>query len=155
MNIFGGKITTYRRLAESALEKIGAHLPLGKGPWTAGVPLPGGDFAVDGFDDLVAKLRMDFPFMDEFWARRLVRAYGTQAADILGDAKTASDLGQDFGATLRAAEVRWLITHEYAHSAADIVWRRTKLGLRMAPEQISHLDTWIAQYRQSLSKTAG
>src|SRR5210317_852915 len=137
LNIFGGKITTYRRLAESALDQIGEHLPLGKGPWTAGVPLPGGDFAVDGFDDLVAQLRMDFPFLDEFWARRLVRAYGTQAAEILGDATTVADLGQDFGATLSEAEVRWLITHEYAQTATDIVWRRTKLGLRLTPEQIS------------------
>jgi len=154
LNIFGGKITTYRRLAETALEKIGAHLPMGKGPWTAGVPLPGGDFAVDGFDDLVAQLRMDFPFLDEFWARRLVRAYGTQAAEILGDATTVADLGQDFGATLSEAEVRWLITHEYAQTATDIVWRRTKLGLRLTPEQISHLDTWMDQHRHAMTKAA-
>jgi len=154
LNIFGGKITTYRRLAETALEKIGVHLPIGKGPWTAGVPLPGGDFAVDGFDDLVAQLRMDFPFLDEFWARRLVRAYGTQAAEILGDATTVTDLGQDFGATLSEAEVRWLITHEYAQTATDIVWRRTKLGLRLTPEQISHLDTWMDQHRHAMTKAA-
>lgn len=154
LNIFGGKITTYRRLAEAAMEKIGGYLPLARGPWTAGVPLPGGDFAVDGFDSLVAKLRANFAFLDEFWARRLVRAYGTQAAEILGDAKTAADLGQDFGATLSEAEVRWLMTYEYAHTATDIIWRRTKLGLRLAPEQISHLDEWMEQNRPSLSRAA-
>jgi glycerol-3-phosphate dehydrogenase len=116
--------------------------------------LPGGDFAVDGFDDLVAQLRMDFPFLDEFWARRLVRAYGTQAAEILGDATTAADLGQDFGDTLSEAEVRWLIANEYAQTATDIVWRRTKLGLRLTPEQISHLDTWMAQHRHAMTKAA-
>lgn len=147
LNIFGGKITTYRRLAESALEKIAGELTVTKGPWTAGVPLPGGDFAVDGFEALVREVRERFDFLSDRWARRLVRAYGTEAVAVLGDAKTADDLGKDFGATLTEAEVRWLMTHEYAHMAEDVIWRRNKLGLRMTDEDIAALDRWMAQQR--------
>lgn len=146
LNIFGGKITTYRRLAESALEKIGTVLPLAKGKWTAGVALPGGDFAHDGGPALVAGLQRDYPFLSDFWTRRLVRAYGTEARSILGDAKTAADLGQDFGATLTAAEVNWLMTHEYARSAEDVIWRRSKLGLRLTEDQVAVLDAWMPNH---------
>jgi glycerol-3-phosphate dehydrogenase len=145
LNIFGGKITTYRRLAESALEQIGTVLPLAKGKWTAGVPLPGGDFAHDGVAALVADLQRDYPFLTEYWARRLVRAYGTEARAILGTAETASDLGQDFGATLTEAEARWLIAREYAHSAEDVIWRRSKLGLRLTKVQVAALEDWMQQ----------
>ncbi|MCL6282374.1 glycerol-3-phosphate dehydrogenase [Ruegeria sp. 2012CJ41-6] len=148
LDVFGGKITTYRRLAESALEKVAKHLPNQKGPWTAGVPLPGGDFPVDGFDRLVSDLERDYPFLSAFHARRLVRAYGTEAATLLGDAKGLDDLGQDFGATLTEREVVWMMTHEYARRAEDVVWRRTKLGLRMSDAQVEQLDAWM-QRRQN------
>jgi glycerol-3-phosphate dehydrogenase len=143
LNIFGGKITTYRRLAESALDLIGQHLPVSSGPWTAGKPLPGGDFAVDGVPGLVADLRGKYGFLTESWALRLVRAYGTEAAKVLSGAAQAADLGQDFGATLTEAEVLWLMRHEYARAAEDIVWRRNKLGLRLSAEQIETLDRWM------------
>jgi glycerol-3-phosphate dehydrogenase len=143
LNIFGGKITTYRRLAESALDKIGVHFPGLSGPWTAGVPLPGGDFPVDGVAALVSDLSRDFPFLTPFWARRLVRAYGTEACIVLGTAKSSADLGKDFGATLTAAEVEWLMDREYARHAEDVVWRRNKLGLRMTADQIATLDGWM------------
>ncbi|WP_420859691.1 glycerol-3-phosphate dehydrogenase [Marivivens marinus] len=149
LNIFGGKITTYRRLAESAMEKISNHLPLAKGKWTAGVPLPGGNFPVDGVGQLVADLQSRFPFLGDFWARRLIRAYGTQATDILGNATQPTDLGQDFGATLTEAEINWLMSHEYARTAEDVVWRRNKLGLRLTAEQIKTLDDWMAQHHHS------
>ncbi len=147
LNVFGGKITTYRRLAESALEKIAPYLPTTKGAWTAGVPLPGGDFPVDGFDNLVADLNLRFPFLTDFWARRLVRAYGTEAASVLGDAASAEDLGQDFGATLTEVEVKWLMSKEYARTAEDVVWRRNKLGLRLTKDQIAALDDWMRAER--------
>ncbi len=143
LNVFGGKITTYRRLAESALDQVGrvfADLP---GAWTAGVPLPGGDFPVDGFDDLVARLQKTAPFLSVRDVRRLVRAYGTEAFDIVSDAGGAADLGQDFGAGLRENEVRWLMAHEFARRADDVVWRRSKLGLRMDAAQIAALDAWM------------
>ncbi|MGB0659205.1 MAG: glycerol-3-phosphate dehydrogenase [Mangrovicoccus sp.] len=147
LNIFGGKITTYRRLAESALEKINAELNHIKGPWTAGVPLPGGDFPVDGAAQLIQDLQADYPFLDARWAKRLVRAYGTEAREILGQAQSAADLGRDFGATLTEAEIRWLMEKEYARAAEDVVWRRNKLGLRLSPEQITALDHWMQQKR--------
>ncbi|MDF0600186.1 glycerol-3-phosphate dehydrogenase [Psychromarinibacter sp. C21-152] len=145
LNVFGGKITTYRRLAESALRRIGDHLPVSRGPWTAGVPLPGGDFPVDGVADLMAGLRRDYPFLSHDWALRLVRAYGTEARAILGDAANAGDLGRDFGATLTEAELRWLMSREFARRAEDVIWRRNKLGLRLDPAQVATLEDWMAE----------
>ena len=144
LNVFGGKITTYRRLAESALERLAPHFPQARGPWTAHVPLPGGDFPHDGVPALVAGLKARFGFLSDAWAARLVRAYGSEAAQVLGAAQTAADLGRDFGATLTEAEVRWLMAHEFARTAADVVWRRTKLGLRMTGEQVAALDAFMA-----------
>jgi glycerol-3-phosphate dehydrogenase len=154
LNIFGGKITTYRRLAEGALDKIAEHLTPTRGKWTAEVALPGGDFPVDGVARLVAELKSRYPFLSDFWALRLVRAYGTEAAEILGDAQQAADLGEDFGATLTAAEVNWLMKHEYARMAEDVIWRRNKLGLRLTAEQVRALDDWMAQRRRSRHEAA-
>ncbi len=145
LNVFGGKITTYRRLAESALEKITPFFEKDVQPWTAGVPLPGGDFPVDGVAALIAQLRAQYPFLDDRWASRLIKAYGKDAYDVLGEAKTAEDLGQNFGANLTEFEVLWLIENEFARSAEDIVWRRSKLGLRMSAQEIKLLDDWMAQ----------
>ena len=144
LNVFGGKITTHRRLAESALAKIATVLPAVKEAWTARVPLPGGDFPHDGVPALRAALLADYPFLSETWAARLIRAYGTDARVLLGAARSAVDLGQDFGATLTGAEVAWLMQHEFARQADDILWRRTKLGLRMTPAQIAALGAHMA-----------
>lgn len=143
LNIFGGKITTYRKLAENALKKL-TPLVGGGAPWTADAALPGGDFKVKERDQLVADLQADYPFLDDRWALRLIKGYGTEARVILGDAKSAGDLGQDFGATLTEAEVKWLMAKEYAVSADDVVWRRSKLGLRLTPDQIAALDAFMA-----------
>ncbi|WP_420584219.1 glycerol-3-phosphate dehydrogenase [Ruegeria sp.] len=145
LNVFGGKITTYRRLAEHALEKVAEHFPDLPGAWTAGVALPGGDFPVDGVQDLVAGLEADYCFLDRAWAERLVRAYGTDARILLGDAATTEDLGEGFGATLTARELEWLMDKEYARTAEDVVWRRNKLGLRLSAEQIARIQTWMDQ----------
>ena len=138
LNIFGGKITTYRKLAEKALEKLG-HA----GAWTAGVALPGGDFAVGDVQKLQDDLIAAYPFVDAKWAQRLIRAYGTNAAVMLGNATTLADLGQGFGATLTKREVDWLVAQEFAQTADDIIWRRSKLGLRMSVEQIAALDAYL------------
>jgi len=143
LNIFGGKITTYRKLAENALKKL-KPLIGGNDPWTAEAALPGGDFKVKERDQLVADLQADYPFLDERWALRLIKGYGTEARVIMADAKAAADLGQDFGATLTEAEVKWLMAKEYAISADDVVWRRSKLGLRLSKEQILALDAFMA-----------
>lgn len=144
LNVFGGKITTYRRLAEHALERVGEALPgAGGAAWTAGVALPGGDFPVTGVADLIARLRIAHPFLDERQARRLVRAYGTDAARLLDGARGPEDLGRDFGAGLSEREVRWLIEKEFARTAADVVWRRSKLGLRLSADQVAALAAWM------------
>ncbi|WP_420023680.1 glycerol-3-phosphate dehydrogenase [Cereibacter azotoformans] len=145
LSVFGGKITTYRRLAESAMARLAPHFPQARGPWTARVALPGGDFPWDGAPALAEALRRDFPFLGERWALRLVRAYGTDARNLLGSARNALDLGREFGATLTETEVRWLMQHEYARRAEDVVWRRSKLGLRMTAEEIAALDGWMRQ----------
>lgn len=143
LNVFGGKITTYRKLAEHALAEIAPFFPGLPGNWTAGVALPGGDFPVLGVPDLIAGLQDEFPFLTPFTVKRLVRAYGTEAREILGGAKSLTDLGQDFGLGLSQTEVRWLMQNEYAMRAEDVVWRRNKLGLRLAKGQIEDLDAWM------------
>ena len=147
LNVFGGKITTYRRLAEAALAKLAPHYP-GLGPdWTARVPLPGGDFFETGVKALIERLRVRYPFLGQAGVARMARAYGSDAFTLLGAAKSKADLGRDFGAGLSEAEVIWLMDREWARSAADVVWRRTKLGLRLSPDQIAALDTFMAERR--------
>lgn len=143
LSVFGGKITTYRKLAEAALEKLAPAFPEAGGPWTAGAPLPGGDFPVDGMAALAAGLRQAYPFLSEAWALRLCRAYGTEARAILGEARSAADLGRDFGATLSEAEIRWLVAKEFVRTAEDILWRRGKLGLRLSPAEAAALAGFL------------
>ncbi len=145
LNVFGGKITTYRRLAEAALKKLAPYFPGHGRAWTAGAPLPGGDFPVDGVPALIDGLRARYPFVDAFQANRLVRSYGTEAAAMLGAATRAEDLGQDFGAGLTERELDWLMQAEFACTAEDVVWRRSKLGLRLTPDQVSVIDAWMAK----------
>jgi glycerol-3-phosphate dehydrogenase len=144
LNVFGGKITTYRRLAETALEKIAPFLPNTGKPWTAGVALPGGDFPVDGVAALIQRLATQYAFLSDAWTLRLVKAYGLDAFNVLGDAKVESDLGQNFGSNLTEREVNWLVENEFARTAEDIVWRRTKLGLRLTTQEIKVLGAWLA-----------
>jgi len=143
VNIFGGKITTYRRLAESMLEKIESRLGKRGAAWTAGAALPGGDFPVTGFDAQTAALKTEYPFLDLAHARRLTRLYGTRARTLLGLARSISDLGQNFGADLYEAEVRYLMAHEWAVTAEDVLWRRTKRGLRLGKDQAAALETFM------------
>jgi glycerol-3-phosphate dehydrogenase len=151
LNVFGGKITTYRRLAEAAMTKLAPHLPgnASAESWTGGASLPGGDFPVTGFSALVERLLVEHPYLSPEHARRLARAYGTRAAVVLHGCRTIGDLGQRFGADLTEREVLYLMDHEWAAVAADIVWRRSKLGLRLTREEIASLDTWMASRRQS------
>jgi glycerol-3-phosphate dehydrogenase len=134
LTIYGGKITTYRRLAEVALERLGHYLRDAPA-WTAQSTLPGGDFQHGGIDGIVKSVQANWPFVSEPMARRLVRCYGTRVGQVLGTAKTMADLGPHFGAGLTGAEVRYLIRQEWARSANDIVWRRTKLGLHMSKSE--------------------
>ena len=145
LNVFGGKITTYRKLAEAAMEKL--LIDGDKSHWTAGVPLPGGDFAVDGRNDLMRGLRNKYTYLTKEWAWRLVTTYGTDSFALLGDCLKQPQLGEDFGATLTAREVEWLMQHEFAQSVEDIIWRRTKLGLKLSDEQQQAIQVWINQHQ--------
>jgi glycerol-3-phosphate dehydrogenase len=145
LSVFGGKITTYRKLAEHALEKLAPHLGAHGGGWTAGAPLPGGDFPVSEAAQRQAALQADYPFLSARQAQRMFRAYGLEARDILGPAKSRADLGRDFGAGLSEAELRWLVTHEFARSAQDVLWRRSKLGLVMTPAQTDAVADFLRE----------
>ncbi len=150
LNVFGGKITTYRRLAEAALEKLAAFLPaMSKNTtgWTAREKLPGGDFPVDGFSDLVASIRQRWPFLAEATARRLAHAYGTRVSVVLDGVRGPADLGRTFGADLTEAELHYLARHEWAITAEDVVWRRSKLGLRLSAAEIEAVERAIGAAR--------
>jgi glycerol-3-phosphate dehydrogenase len=142
LTVYGGKITTYRRLAEEALAKLAPVF--GERPaWTKRAPLPGGDFDVDGMERLIAGVRRNFSFLSERHARRLARAYGTRVRVVLGTATSSADLGPTFGSDLTAAEVRYLMTHEWAQTAEDVLWRRTKLGLRVSRDDRARLQSFM------------
>lgn len=144
LSVFGGKITTYRRLAEHALEKLKPHIPDMKPAWTGGAPLPGGDMADADFDLFVKTLAARYPFLPEATVRRLARAYGTRAGHLLGEARAPSDLGEIFGGDLSAREVDYLVRHEWARLPDDILWRRSKLGLHMDREGVARLGRYLA-----------
>ncbi|THF47162.1 glycerol-3-phosphate dehydrogenase [Allorhizobium terrae] len=143
LNVFGGKLTTYRRLGEHALEKIGEAIGVKGKPWTAKSRLPGGDFPATGYETEVAKLKTAFPFLDDRCARRLIRCYGTLAHTLLNGAKSLEGLGRHFGGTLYQTEVDWLIAREWATTAEDILWRRTKQGLFLSREEAKGLEDYI------------
>ena len=144
INVFGGKITTYRKLSESVIDEVGSFFSIKKGPWTDKAHLPGGDFALDSISELISDLLASFPFLNFRWATRLVKAYGSEVFAMLGSVRSEEDLGVNFGATLTQKEVEWLIKEEFATSAEDILWRRSKLGLRLSELQVKTLQDWIA-----------
>ena len=145
LSVFGGKITTYRELAREAVDQLAAALPgLAGRCTTAEHPLPGGDFAVQGLPEQMALLRRDYPFLDDATVDRIARAYGTDARRWLGEAQGLNALGTHFGAGLTAAEVDWLVAREWAASADDILWRRTKLGLRIDAAGRAALEGYLA-----------
>jgi len=144
LTVYGGKITTYRRLAEDAFDRVAHFFPPSK-RWTAQSPLPGGDFAYDGVEALTERALRRWPFLTGVHARRLTRAYGTRVERVLGNAGRLDDLGQRFGADLTAAEVRYLMREEWAKTSADVLWRRSKLGLRLTEAQCAALDAFMAK----------
>jgi len=151
LNVFGGKITTYRRLGEEAVDKLAVALGLERAAWTAsGAPLPGGDFA--DAERLVATWAQRWPWLPTFLMHRWLRHYGTCAETLLGDAADLGDLGHHFGAGLYQREVDYLVRHEWARAAEDILWRRTKLGLRMNDEERRGLQAYLDQACADLAR---
>jgi glycerol-3-phosphate dehydrogenase len=143
LTIFGGDITTARLRAERVVTKLAQFYPMSP-RWTATTPLPGGDFNWAKFEDEVDEARAQWKFLSEPQARRMVAAYGSRLASILGDAREKSDLGPAFGPDLTGAEVRYLMTKEWARFPDDVLWRRSKLGLTMPAADREALAAFMA-----------
>jgi len=143
VNVFGGKLTTHRRLSEEALGHIEKVLGRKGKPWTKGSKLPGGEFGPKEFDTQVERLNELYPSLPDRLLRRLARQFGTRAATLLGSAKRMEELGEMFGADLTQREVDYLVDNEWARTADDILWRRTKLGLRVGLGDKARLDTYL------------
>ncbi|MCE3025935.1 glycerol-3-phosphate dehydrogenase [Salinicola sp. DM10] len=144
LSIFGGKITTYRKLAEAALRKLQPLLPQMRAAWTAEATLPGGD--IDGREAFAARLQRDYAFLPAAWAERFASSYGSLCLRFLDGVSRREALGEEFGGGLTRAEVDYLIDHEWARTSDDILWRRTKLGLAMTPAQVAALDAYLATH---------
>ncbi|MCR5871109.1 MULTISPECIES: glycerol-3-phosphate dehydrogenase [unclassified Sphingomonas] len=144
LSVFGGKITTHRALAEHAMDKLSTALPDLGPAWTGTAILPGGDLGSEGLDGLMRALGETAPFLDPFTVRRLAESYGTIAFDIVGNARTLTDLGAAFGAGLTEAELNHLVANEWALTAEDILWRRSKLGLHLTGSEVEAVSEWVA-----------
>jgi glycerol-3-phosphate dehydrogenase len=143
LSVFGGKITTYRRLAEHALKKLEPHLgPMAK-PWTGAAPLPGGDIPGGDMDAFITDVRRRWPFLDALHARRLAHAYGTRISRLLGGVHSREDMGEDFGGGLTRVEVDYLVREEWAASAEDLYWRHSKAGLYASPADERRLVAYL------------
>jgi glycerol-3-phosphate dehydrogenase len=149
LTIMGGKVTTYRRLALEALERLAPYLPAMGPAWTGNAPLLGGDIPNAGFDAWLADLQHRLPRFDPAFLHRLARRHGTATLDIIGDARDMSGLGRDFGAGLTEREIIHLRDREWARTAEDVLWRRTKVGLHLAPAE---RDTAVRAIGELLNK---
>jgi len=144
LSSFGGKITTYRKLAEHALRELAPYFPGMKAPWTATAALPGGDLPGRDRERWLAELTKRYPQLPQALLRALAHRHGTRALTVLGDARTPADLGTDFGAGLTAREVDYLVREEWARTADDVLWRRTKCGLPMTQAQRDAVKAYLA-----------
>lgn len=144
ISVFGGKLTTYRKLAEAATNKLCQFFPNAGTAWTKNASLPGGDFS--GHEALEKQLSKDFPWLDKGVIERFVRTYGTLSYDILKGCMCMSDLGHSFGGNLHAAEVDYLVQQEWAMTAEDILWRRTKQGLYASDKDVISLDQYLRDH---------
>ncbi|WP_036259268.1 glycerol-3-phosphate dehydrogenase [Methylocapsa aurea] len=145
LSVLGGKITTYRRMAERAVGMLAAHLePARPKPWTRTAPLPGGDMEGADFDLFLRQFHTKHAWLPLAQARRLARAYGTRAERILGKARAPEDLGLDFGAGLYQAEIDYLMDQEWALTGEDVLWRRSKLGLRLSPSESARVCAYVS-----------
>ena len=147
LNVFGGKLTTYRRLAESAMDRLKPYFQDLKPKWTAKEPLPGGDFEALKTAEVTQDFIARFGHLPSDLVTRLFFTYGTKTADILGNAKSVIELGQHFGHGLYSAEVDYLQRFEWAQTAEDVLWRRTKLGLAFDKNEATELDKYLKAKR--------
>ncbi|GAB80545.1 aerobic glycerol-3-phosphate dehydrogenase [Shimwellia blattae DSM 4481 = NBRC 105725] len=150
LSVFGGKLTTYRKLGEHALEKLKPWFPQMGPAWTREARLPGGDFQGDR-DDYAATLRRKYPFLSESQARHYARTYGSLTEKMLAGARSNSDLGEHFGHDFYEAELRYLVTDEWVHDLDDAIWRRTRLGMWLNDAQKQRIAEWLAGNRDKPS----
>jgi len=143
LSIFGGKITTYRKLAEQVMERLARWIPARR-PWTHTEALPGGDFGGRDFPAVLREFRSRHAGLDPHWLARLLRRHGTLGENILANAKSEADLGENFGGGLYERELSYLIEHEWARAAEDVLWRRTKCGLHMSEAQRQRVAEYLA-----------
>jgi glycerol-3-phosphate dehydrogenase len=149
LSVFGGKITTFRRLAEHAMDELARFFPALKPAWTQTATLPGGDIPKGDFDAFLADLQARKPFLDPVVAHRLARAYGTRVDAFIGKARSCADLGRDFGMGLTEAEIDYLVNYEWAMTVEDVLWRRSKLGLHLPQAAIADVTQYLAARRDS------
>jgi glycerol-3-phosphate dehydrogenase len=145
LSVFGGKLTTYRKLAEHAMQKLAPVMGLDDRSWTADAHLPGGDIPNADFEGFKAELGRRYPFLPELMLERIAHAYGTRAGRVLGDARSLADLGEHIGGDLYARELDHLVREEWARRPEDVLWRRTKLGLFVDDEAEARLRAWFAR----------
>lgn len=145
VSVIGGKITTYRRVAEQVMRELARTFPKMSAPWTRGATLPGGDVPVASVGEWVASMFRRYPFLQRPLVRRLCRAYGSLIGVVLAGVTKPADLGRDFGGGLSEREIEYLIANEWAVTADDILWRRTKLGLRLTPEEVAALEHYLRE----------
>ncbi|MDM0013051.1 glycerol-3-phosphate dehydrogenase [Variovorax sp. J22P168] len=161
LSVWGGKITTFRKLAEDAADEVGRMLGEARAPWTDGAFLAGGDLSAwigatrpsarpdDDFEHFVAAVQLRHPWLDHVLARRLARAYGARISELLGDAGSMADLGPAVAPDLHERELHYLRDQEWACSGDDVLWRRSKLGLRLTPQQREQVDAWMQRHARS------
>lgn len=149
LSAFGGKITTYRKLAEHGLERLKPFFPQMKGPWTADAPLPGGDMPGADFDAWFATFHAARPWLPAPLALHYARAYGAEAEALLDGARALGDLGRRFGGLLYEREARWAVAREWARAPDDVLTRRTKHGLFMTQAERDAFAVWMSRERQA------
>ncbi len=149
LSVLGGKLTTYRTLAREAVRLLSGPLGCDVADWTGSAPLPGGDFANADFASFLAGVQRRYPWLPEAMAERLAHAYGTRIDRILGAEHGTAHLGEHFGADLYEAELRYLSEHEWAMTAEDVLWRRTKLGLVLDESESGRVGSWMAAHAES------
>jgi len=143
LSIYGGKVTTFRRLAEDAMLKLKPHLEFSAGPWTKNASLPGGEMGSDGISEFRIAAEEKYPWLSDTLRTRLISAYGSRIDAVLGGASSLEDMGEHFGADLYEVELKYMREHEWARSADDALWRRSKLGLHLTDDEQKAVANWF------------